>query len=660
MTTSTPRTPTRRRARSRATLAAVVGLGALALCVAGSAAADPHAGVDSNLYRPAIDGSGVFTLDGAQALHRHDLAVKLGLGGGYRPLRVAVPGIGDGDSDPVLSFVVGVHMTLGFALTSRLTLALDTGLYRTDPAAGYGRRGRYNRTMPEPSTGLISLRPLTNIDPSGGFEAHGLSGPLDSRIGLKLQIIDGSTFDLALVTMASVPFGDEEMFLGDAGFVIAPRLAAQYALDPAGTRRVVVNVGGNFRERTVLMAFDPEAMAADDALAVLDIGPEVVIGAGLIYQLAPRLALAAEAVVLVPLPESLSLGTCRLPDARRCTALDDPMYFGDAGYGDLTAYANAGLDLRVSSEVVLRVGAGSAPVGARGELFRGLIGVTWTPLPLGVSTQIGGGDQDRDGNPDITDVCPDEAEDQDGFQDADGCPEPDNDGDGMDDAADSCPDQPEDQDGHLDDDGCPEPDNDGDKILDISDRCIDEAEDIDGFQDDDGCPDQDNDDDGIADDVDRCPNQAETPNGIADDDGCPDARTQTGPIEEVDRINLRGNKIAFAGNRSARLTRASEDLLDQVAALIKSRSLQIRIEVHVPLGTRSRNRRAINRAQNADRRLAQRRAQAILDYLVRRQGVPLPVVQAVGIGSVRPLQRPANSSINERVDFVKREQRQQP
>jgi hypothetical protein len=47
----------------------------------------------------------------------------------------------------------------------------------------------------------------------------------------------------------------------------------------------------------------------------------------------------------------------------------------------------------------------------------------------------------------------------------------DRDGDGVPDDLDKCPDAPEDRDGFEDDDGCPDPDNDGDGILDINDKC---------------------------------------------------------------------------------------------------------------------------------------------------------------------------------------------
>ncbi len=65
------------------------------------------------------------------------------------------------------------------------------------------------------------------------------------------------------------------------------------------------------------------------------------------------------------------------------------------------------------------------------------------------------GDRDRDGVPDAVDTCPDDPEDIDGFEDTDGCPDPDTDSGAMVDVADRCPDLPEDYDGDVD--GCPEP-----------------------------------------------------------------------------------------------------------------------------------------------------------------------------------------------------------
>ena len=64
---------------------------------------------------------------------------------------------------------------------------------------------------------------------------------------------------------------------------------------------------------------------------------------------------------------------------------------------------------------------------------------------------VGPADRDGDGITDDIDKCPNEPEDKDGFQDEDGCPDPDNDKDGVLDAADKCPNEP----GPPDNNGCP-------------------------------------------------------------------------------------------------------------------------------------------------------------------------------------------------------------
>ncbi|MBN4049459.1 OmpA family protein [bacterium AH-315-N03] len=64
------------------------------------------------------------------------------------------------------------------------------------------------------------------------------------------------------------------------------------------------------------------------------------------------------------------------------------------------------------------------------------------------------------------------------------------DGDGVDGENDLCPTEPEDRDGFQDEDGCPDPDNDQDRILDVDDACPNEPETYNGTEDEDGCPDR--------------------------------------------------------------------------------------------------------------------------------------------------------------------------
>jgi outer membrane protein OmpA-like peptidoglycan-associated protein len=66
----------------------------------------------------------------------------------------------------------------------------------------------------------------------------------------------------------------------------------------------------------------------------------------------------------------------------------------------------------------------------------------------------------------------------------------DTDGDTVDDAQDGCVDVAEDIDGYQDQDGCPDLDNDSDGFPDANDVCVDSPETRNGYQDDDGCPDE--------------------------------------------------------------------------------------------------------------------------------------------------------------------------
>lgn len=187
-----------------------------------------------------------------------------------------------------------------------------------------------------------------------------------------------------------------------------------------------------------------------------------------------------------------------------------------ANRGENTLEAVAGLQINpLGSPLQFTLGGGTGIVEGVGvPTFRGF---------LSVMVIVEGRDRDGDGIDDGADQCPTEPEDKDNYEDADGCPDPDNDLDSILDAQDKCPSEPEDQDGFEDTDGCPDPDNDKDGIPDTGDRCPNEPETKNGFKDEDGCPDEaDSDNDGVPDSRDACPNEPEDTDGHEDTDGCPD------------------------------------------------------------------------------------------------------------------------------------------
>jgi len=632
-----------------------------------TASADPTAGVDSELFRLSYDNTGIFSLEGARLMPKRDLSFKVFLGYAQSPLDLAVPGIGaaagDVSSDKMLDYLMTVDLSFGMSLTDKFAVGFNVAAYRTKTGVGYGERGRYyNGMVTTPSSGLIALRPLSNIDPSANpndeasYLGDGLAGPLDARVGAKYMLWSNKQMALTAVGSVFLPFGEDEMLLGDRGLVFEPKVAFDWRKDRITATRVVANVGARIRKRTVLEGYDTvdPSQTPDDAKAYLDIGSELVVGAGAVYELTPRTQAALEATVFLPLPEGATYGSCVRYNGQRCKTLTDADYFGDAKAGDFTTLLTLGMMLRLSADVTANLMIGTGLVGARGDDFRFTTGITWAPQPAGAAAP-GRNDKDGDGIPDSVDGCADDSEDKDGFQDEDGCPDIDNDGDGIGDADDQCPNEPEDKDGFKDGDGCREDDNDNDAIPDTADKCPDQAEDKDGFEDEDGCLDQDNDGDGFEDARDKCPNDAETVNGVDDDDGCPDVRGTTGPEERADRIDLKGGQVSFTRG-TANLTPAAKTLLNQVATILKNRKLNIRIEVHVPLGTKATGAAAVRAQKAKDKTTTQARARAIVDYLAS-QGVPAGQLQAVGLGSDRPLgSAGATDGQNERVDFIKAQQ----
>lgn len=130
-------------------------------------------------------------------------------------------------------------------------------------------------------------------------------------------------------------------------------------------------------------------------------------------------------------------------DVRKAAGETEVGFLGSVGFGGVVRLAGA-LRLRADLDVLLPLhGGGSFRPGAQ--------------LTVGLSARFGfTRDRDGDGVPDRVDVCPDEPEDWDDFEEEDGCPEPDNDGDGIRDELDGCDAEPEDFDGVEDEDGCPE------------------------------------------------------------------------------------------------------------------------------------------------------------------------------------------------------------
>ncbi|MCB9730002.1 MAG: OmpA family protein [Deltaproteobacteria bacterium] len=414
-----------------------------------------------------------------------------------------------------------------------------------------------------------------------------IDGPAagDLDLGLRFRLLerrgaDKQGFGLAAGLTVGVPVGSTDTLAGENGATIRPRVDLSLGLGPV---LLALNLGVSVR-------------TSSHSFQNLELDHDLTWGFGARWRATEAFALAAEV-----------FGRTRLTDP-----------FGEDSESPMELVG--GPQVRVARGLTIEAGAGTGLVPGYGSPdWRVYGGVQWAEPVTGPA------DTDGDGFPDPEDGCPLQPEDFDGFEDRDGCPDPDNDQDGILDLTDRCPMDPEDIDQFEDADGCPDPDNDQDGILDVDDRCPMEPEDVDQFEDADGCPDPDNDQDGILDVDDKCPVEPETDNGYQDQDGCPDSV----PLARIEECHIViGEKVYFATAKAV-IKPVSYPLLDAVAALILENIASFdRVDVEGHTDNHGSKRYNL--------RLSDRRAAAVRKYLIKK-GVPPEKLRSEGFGFSRPV-----------------------
>jgi len=605
--------------------AALVG-GATALAVAlhddKASAQAPLAGngqgMDTHLFRPAMDSKGLFVTNGSEVLGRNDFSFGLILD--YANQLLKVPDFGQGTPALVQHSFQGTFQ-FNYGLGNILSLGLDIPV---DLMTGDAQVNPSNNTAILPGQWGTSQLNSQNL---GFLAAHAKWRILRVEKGLGLAIA---------AQVGGSPTNSPTSAGADPGFWYWPQAIVERRFGRTG--RVKIDLNGGYRGHTG----DGTELALKNGTYVD--GNLVTFGGGLSVRVLDPLDLVAE-----------TYGTYLTTS-------------GSSSNVKLSNEAVGGIKVYVERNSYLMLGAGAGYTnGFEAANIRGFIGFIWEPSI---------GDRDGDGIKDDVDKCPDEPEDYDGFQDADGCPDPDNDNDGIPDVDDRCPNEPEDRDGDQDADGCPEGndgDRDGDGILDKNDKCPDEPEDKDGFQDHDGCPDPDNDKDGIPDKIDKCPNDPEDKDGFEDADGCPDPDNDKDGIPDVldkcpnepetfngyqdedgcpdkGSVLIQDNNIVILDKikfktGSAEILAESNSILDAVTAAITHHPEFLLLEV----------------AGHADERaddlfnlkLTQLRVNSVMAALVQR-GVPRDRLRSKGYGEYCP-EDPAHTpeawETNRRVEF---------
>jgi OOP family OmpA-OmpF porin len=556
-------------------------------------------GADTHLFRPAVDSKGFFSVNGTRILGANDVSFGLVLDYGRSVLRVpderkdAAEGT-DCSADPNC---IGVR-------------ALVPNTFQGTFGFNYGIANKAVVGLSLPVV-LASGGPAYNIGPAADqlYDTAALNSQGLSWVALhaKLRITRiEDTIGLGVLLQGGIPIGARSHNLvSEPGVWLWPQVLADYQFGATGRFKVGVNAGFRWHDGANSSFLGDQLKEGQFRYGNLLTGQF-----GFAWRALDALDLVGE-----------TYGTYLLDSAS-----DDKQRFSQEYVG--------GIKLFVERNSYLMMGAGSRIYSTGFEAAN-------TRLLLGFVFEPSIGDRDGDGYTDDQDECPDDPEDFDGFEDGDGCPDPDNDkdgildindacpdipedfdgdqdedgcpegsdgdrdGDGILDSRDKCPDVPEDKDGFEDQDGCPDPDNDKDGIPDIKDKCPNDPEDKDGFEDEDGCPEPDNDLDGILDAVDRCPNEPETYNGFEDEDGCPDKGKVV--IEGDDILIL--EKINFATG-SAEILPSSFSILDAVATTLKHHPDFLVIEIAGHADERSSD------AYNL--KLTKDRAASVLQALVDR------------------------------------------
>ena len=637
-------------------------LATVLLSVAWPAQAQLRAGpVDLQLFRPAADSKGYFTLNGAQILAPLDVSFGLVSTIAWKPLQLQGVALADPSTKSAVTVNNLITTTLQGAvgLIQGDHLGLQVGLVL--PIVVLTGSGTPS-DIRNPGT--------PNDDVAHQMDSQGIG---DLVIHPKIRLINPSRKKIGVSLLPSMvlPTGNKNHFMGEGQFIFQPSAVVDANWGRFGVLRTAINLGARIRTKHASTFVDDQASfarpittnwntATNSGTTVqpntgqgIKVGNEILAGLGAAWGLVPfRFDLVGEVYAFEGL------------NSKKIAADGSVSSMKPGGE------AIAGIKLYLASNSFFEAGGGyqiipSSYGAAKGRLFVGFI------------FEPGMGDRDGDGIKDDVDKCPDDPEDYDGFEDEDGCPDPDNDkdgipdeldacpnepetfngykdedgcpdgvvrdrdGDGIPDDVDKCPDQPEDFDGFEDEDGCPDPDNDKDGIPDKVDLCPNDPEDFDGFEDEDGCPDPDNDHDRIPDKLDKCPNEPETYNGFEDEDGCPDKGlviVQRGKLEIMD-------KIYFETDKDEILPR-SFPLLDQIAGTIKGHPEILLIEVQGHADERGDDE------HNLD--LTDRRAKSVVRALEDRD-VSLGRLRGKGYGETKPICTQHNEdcwSKNRRVEFI--------
>ena len=395
--------------------------------------------VSPGLFDPAATPLGILSLHSARPLPH--LSVYAGLLGHYTN-DALVEGRGDGVFSRPVHHRAVADLALALGLWDRLELSLALPVVLRQTGAHY----------------------------PDGLTDSADSGLGDLRMGLKVHALRVAGVGLAGAVEVTAPTAAKEALMGEGSWTVTPRLV----LDWVHRSGLVLAFNAGYRVRE---AASVGSLTVDDEVR-LGLGAEVPLGVA-------GLSVAAEVLAGIGLGDDPADPTFPAQSEYPVEALGAFRWRHHSGLM-LTAGMGAGLTSGYGApdyRVLLGLGFLAGTAGQRAAAQRQVAAPASQPsAPAPASAPPTAPPAAAPANVTVA-LTPQ-------LFDRAASADPDPDGDGIPAPLDRCPAKPEDNDGFQDADGCPDHDNDQDGVPDATDRCPLKAEVINGVDDDDGCPDQ--------------------------------------------------------------------------------------------------------------------------------------------------------------------------
>ncbi len=361
--------------------------------------AHAQVGFDAQRFTPALDDYGFLTLQGTRT--PGSWRWNVGLVSNFSHSLLNVPRTAQGELGVIQN---RLNETLGFqlGLWGRGAVGLQLPFVMQ---SGFANAGTAT------STGGVRDVSIQSVDPSGVALA-------DPRLSLRYRVLGRNAdelkdsndgFGLALQSRVYLPLGNDSAFAGERRARIDGSLLVDFRLFGAG-----VGFEAGYRHRFEAMAWN--------GLPIRD-------------------ELQSKVGVEVPILAEIDLSG--LTELRFATDAKKPFTGNmlnvlEADVGGRISFRDFSITFAGGSRLLTEVAS---------PAWQATLSVTYLQLVH---------DSDNDGVPDDRDECRELPEDRDGFQDKDGCLDPDNDNDLIPDEDDRCANEAVDEDNDRNADGCPD------------------------------------------------------------------------------------------------------------------------------------------------------------------------------------------------------------